>query len=113
MWEPPFGVGVFMGVRRLLVTSPDEEQIVGWHRRVAMKLNNVSRRGQTLHYTCMDEDFDFALEQAKPADVTVEEIMPNDDTAGREIYVLRRLGSHQHTWGKELERLRGGAAEVE
>lgn len=92
-----------MSVHRFLVTG-SEEQIIAWHRAVASKLNDVARRGQTVHYTCFAEDVEFALAAAPAADVTVEEIV--DDDAGEEAYAMRHLGSHGLTWAKELERLR-------
>jgi hypothetical protein len=81
-------------VRRFLVTAPDAH-LTQFHLLVALTLNGLERREQTVSYTCMAEDAEFALQAAELADVTLQELEIAD---GEEIYPVRRLGSHGLTW---------------
>ncbi len=85
-----------MSVRRFLVTAPDDH-LRRFHLAVAMRLNGLERRDQTVFYTCLAEDADFALRIAERADVTVQELEIAD---GDEVYPVRRLGSHGLTWAR-------------
>lgn len=76
-----------MSVKGLLVTGP-EAALQEFHLRVCWLLNNIDRRGQTVHYSCMAEDLDTALAAAKNADVTVQEIV----TVGRKNARTHDLG---------------------
>ncbi len=82
------------GVRRFLVTAPDE-QLTRFHLAVAMTLNGIERREQTVIYTCFAEHAEFALHVAARADVTVQVLETAD---GEEVYPVLRLGSHGLTW---------------
>ncbi len=84
-------------VRRFLVTAPDDH-LTRFHLAVALRLNGIERRAQTVFYTCMAEDADFALQMAKEADVTVQEIAGQEIAGGEEAYPVRHLGSHGLTW---------------
>lgn len=59
-------------VHRFLVTGLDE-QLFAFHVPLCAKLNAVERRGQTVLYTCMDEDRELALEVARTVNATVQE----------------------------------------
>jgi hypothetical protein len=83
------------GVRRFLVTAPDDH-LHRFHLAVALTLNGIERREQTVIYTCFAEHADLALRVAEQADVTLQELEIADD--GEEIYPVRRLGSHGLTW---------------
>ncbi len=83
-------------VRRFLVTAPDDH-LHRFHLAVALTLNGIERRDQTVFYTCFAEDADFALREAERADVTVQELEIAD---GDEVYPVRRLGSHGLTWAR-------------
>lgn len=82
------------GVRRFLVTAPDEN-LARFHLAVAMNLNGLERRQQTVFYTCMSEDAELALLAAAQFDVTLQELKIAD---GEEVYPVWRLGSHGLTW---------------
>jgi hypothetical protein len=82
-------------VRRFLVTAPDE-QLARFHLVVALTLNGIERREQTVIYTCLAEHADFARQAAERADVTLQELEIDD--AGEETYPVRHLGSHGLTW---------------
>jgi hypothetical protein len=81
-------------VRRFLVTAPDE-QLVTFHLLVAMTLNGIERREQTVIYTCLAEHAAFAFLSAEQADVTLQELEIEN---GEEVYPVRRLGTHGLTW---------------
>jgi hypothetical protein len=83
------------GVRRFLVTAPDDH-LQRFHFAVALVLNGIERREQTVIYTCFAEHVAFALRLAEQADVTLQELEIADD--GEEVYPVRRLGSHGLTW---------------
>ena len=89
-------------VRRFLVTAPDDH-LTRFHLAVAMRLNGIDRREQTVFYTCMAGDVDFALGAAAQADVTVQEL---DMVDGAEVYPVRVLGSHGLTWVRPSLRVR-------
>lgn len=92
-------------VRRFLVTAPDEN-LTRFHFVVAMNLNGVERRQQTVFYTCMAEDAELARLAAEQFDVTLQEL---EIDGGEEVYSVRRLGSHGLMWvrpsRKDLEAL--------
>lgn len=81
-------------VRRFLVTAPDDN-LTRFHLAVALTLNGLERRQQTVIYTCFAEDAAVAFLSAEQADVTLQEIEIIDDD---EAYPVRRLGSHGMTW---------------
>lgn len=87
-------------VRRFLVTAPDHNLSL-FHLAVAMTLNGLERRQQTMFYACMAEDAAFAFLAAEEADVTLQEVEIAD---GDERYPVRRLGSHGLTWVRPLRR---------
>jgi hypothetical protein len=87
-------------VRRFLVTAPDDN-LQRFHLAVAMTLNGIERREQTVIYTCFAEDAALALQAAEQADVTVQELEMED---GEEVYPVRRLGSHGLTWVRPSRR---------
>ena len=59
-------------VTRFLVSGTDDT-LTGFHLSVCMLLNAIERRGQTILYTCMGEDRDAALAEAKRTGVTMQE----------------------------------------
>jgi hypothetical protein len=82
-------------VRRFLVTAPDDN-LIKFHILVALTLNGIERREQTVIYTCFGEHSAFAaLQAAEWADVTLQELEIEN---GEEVYPVRRLGSHGLTW---------------
>ena len=81
-------------VRRFLVTAPDDN-LTRFHLAVAVTLNGIERREQTVIYTCFTEDSAVAFLAAEQADVTLHELEIAD---GEEVYPVRRLGSHGLTW---------------
>lgn len=81
-------------VRRFLATAPDDN-LARFHFVVAMNLNGLERRQQTVFYTCLAEDVELALLAAERFDVTLQELEIAD---GDEVYPVRRLGSHGLTW---------------
>ena len=83
-------------VRRFLVTAPDQN-LTKFHLAVALTLNGIERREQTVIYTCFAEHSAVAFLAAEQADVTLQELEIAD---GEEIYPVRRLGSHGLTWVK-------------
>jgi hypothetical protein len=87
-------------VRRFLVTAPDDH-LTRFHFVVAMNLNALERRQQTLFYTCMAEDAELAFLAAKQFDVTLQEVEIAD---GEEVYPVRHLGSHELTWVRPTPR---------
>ncbi len=91
-------------VRRFLVTAPDD-QLTRFHLLVALKLNGIERREQTVIYTCFDQDavIELVLSAADEADVTLQELEIEN---GDEVYPVRRLGSHGLTWVRPSERAR-------
>lgn len=89
-------------VRRFLVTGPDAN-LTRFHLAVAMTLNGLERREQTVAYTCMAEDADLALRAAEAADVTLQELEIED---GEEIYPVRHPGSHGLMWVRPSPRSR-------
>ncbi len=90
------------GVHRFLVTGPDDA-LTRFHFIVAMNLNGLERREQTVFYTCLAEDVELALLTAKRFDVTLQELEIED---GAEVYPVRHLGSHGLTWVPPSERAR-------
>jgi len=86
-----------MSVRGLLVTGPDVN-LMKFHFGVCFLLNGLDRREQTVHYTCMGEDADFALEAARKADVSVQEII---GAADKETYHTLHLGTHGMLWQRK------------
>ena len=66
-----------------LLVSADDEALEAWQMTVGARLLIQERRGQTLYYTCMDEDLDFAKETAAKLSVTLQEVKSLD---GREEY---------------------------
>jgi hypothetical protein len=91
-------------VRRFLVTAPDDH-LQRFHLAVAMTLNGLERRQQTVIYTCFAEDADLAFQAAKQFDVTLQELeIEHND----EVYPVRHLGSHGLTWERP-SRPAGGA----
>ena len=83
-------------VRRFLVTAPDDN-LRRFHFVVAMNLNGLERRQQTVFYTCMAEDVELAHLAAKQFDVTLQELKIAD---GEEVYPVQHLGSHGLTWAR-------------
>jgi hypothetical protein len=83
-------------VRRFLVTAPDDN-LARFHLAVALTLNGLERRQQTVFYTCMGEDAAVAMLAAEQADVTLQELEIAD---GDEVYPVRRRGSHGMTWAR-------------
>ena len=83
------------GVRRFLVTGPDDN-LMRFHLAVCTRLNAIERRRQTVIYTCFAKDAAFALEAAERCDVTVQEIEFTD--AGDEEYPVRHTASHGMQW---------------
>lgn len=81
--------------RRFLVTAPDDN-LYQFHHIVALTLNGIERREQTVIYTCMAADAEYALFAAAKADVTLQELEITND--GQEIYPVRYLGSHGLMW---------------
>lgn len=74
-------------VRRLLITG-DDQRLFRWHFAVCNVLNGIERRGQTVLYTCMPEDFEGAMELARSIGVEVKEIVGEKGADGltRETY---------------------------
>ncbi len=89
-------------VRRFLVTAPDDN-LTRFHFVVAMNLNGLERRQQTVFYTCMAEDAELALLSARQFDVTLQEL---EIANGEEVYPVRHLGSHGLTWVRPPRRRR-------
>jgi hypothetical protein len=87
-------------VRRFLVTAPDA-QLQTFHLLVALTLNGIERREQTVIYTCFAEHASMAFLAAEQADVTLQELEMAD---GEEVYPVRRLGSHGLTWVRPSRR---------
>lgn len=87
-------------VRRFLATAPDDN-LLRFHFVVAMNLNGLERRQQTVFYTCLAEDVELALLAAEQFDVTLQELEIAD---GDEVYPVRRLGSHGLTWARPLRK---------
>jgi hypothetical protein len=83
-------------VRRFLVTAPDNH-LARFHLAVALTLNGLERRQQTVFYTCFGEDAAIAFLAAEQADVTLQELEMIDHD---EAYPVRRLGSHGMTWAR-------------
>lgn len=92
-------------VRRWLVTGPDDN-LQRFHVAVALVLNGIERREQTVIYTCFAEHAEFARRLAEQADVTLQELEIAD---GEEVYPVRRLGSHGLTWVRPSLRVRGNS----
>lgn len=87
-------------VRRFLVTAPDDN-LARFHLLVALTLNGIERREQTVIYTCFAEHAAFAFLSAAQADVTLQELeIEHDD----EVYPVRHLGSHGLTWVRPSQR---------
>jgi len=72
------------GVHSLLVTGADGA-LFDWNLVVCMRLMGQERRGQTVSYTCMHEDFEWAKDVAKRMSVTLQEIVRVD---GKETYPI-------------------------
>ncbi len=89
------------GVRRFLVTAPDDH-LQRFHLAVCMTLNGIERREQTVIYTCFEEHAAIAFLAAEQADVTLQELGMDDD--GEEVYPVKRLGSHGLLWVRPSQR---------
>lgn len=84
-------------VHGLLVTGP-EENLILFNLAVCMLLNGIDRRGQTVRYTCMGEDLPTAVEAAKQADLTLQEIRHEESG---EVYPVLHEGSHGMKWQRK------------
>lgn len=62
-------------VHRLLVTA-DEDRLTAFHLTVCMRLNDIERYDQTILYTCVEEDFQYAIKMARELGCTLEEHGP-------------------------------------
>ncbi len=93
------------GVRRFLVTAPDDK-LQRFHLSVALTLNGIERREQTVIYTCLEEHAVFALRVAEQADVTLQEIEIGEEDH-EESYPVLRLGTHGLTWERPSRRAAG------
>ncbi len=62
-----------MSVRRVLVTGTDK-QLMEFHLQVCGALNAIERREQTVFYTCMCEDWESAMNQAKIIGLEIKEL---------------------------------------
>jgi hypothetical protein len=71
-------------VKRLLV-SGDDAQIITFHLAVANVLNALERREQTVIYTCMSYDFEWAMEIARNEGLTVQELHGAGDNERYEL----------------------------
>ena len=69
--------GIALMVHFLLV-SADDHALEMWQMSVGARLMLQERRGQTIYYTCMDEDLDFAKETADTLKVTLQEVKAKD-----------------------------------
>ena len=83
-------------IRRLLISGNDSE-LMNFNLVVCMVLNLIERRKQTLFYTCMKEDFDFAVKAAEELGVTAQELKHEN---GEEIYQIVVQGEHKG-WEKK------------
>jgi len=82
------------GVYSLLITAPDEH-LQRYHLAVCALLNPIERRGQTVFYTCLSDDYGTAANAADTHDVTLQELVIEN---GLETYPVKILGSHQMQW---------------
>lgn len=79
-----------MNVKRLLV-SGTMDQRADFHSEICMYLNAIETRNETTFYTCYPEHNDLAIEAAKKACVTVQEIHGADKS---ETYEMIIQGDH-------------------
>ena len=61
-----------------LLVSADDKALEMWQMAVGDRLMLQERRGQTIYYTCMPEDLDFAKETADTLSVTLQEVKGKD-----------------------------------
>lgn len=66
-----------MSVHRLLITGSDA---VLWrfHLGVALRLNGLERRDQTVLYTCMEDDLPAVIEHARACGATLQRLVGED-----------------------------------
>lgn len=79
---------VFMSVQSLLITG-DEEQLGFVQLAIGITANDVSRRGNTVHYKVYQEDFQKCVDVCKKLNVTVQTIKD----VPCEIYPLLHQGA--------------------
>lgn len=72
-------------VYRFLVTGTSH-QLNQFNERVALRLNATQQRGQTILYTCIERDREFALQMARKGGVTLQELHLSPE--GEESYEL-------------------------
>lgn len=78
------------GVTGFLVSGTDN-QLQGFHFAACLVLNLIEQRGQTVYYTCFEEDRETAIKGAKQLGVTMQEIKYKGN---RETYEMVVKGEH-------------------
>jgi hypothetical protein len=76
-----------MTVHRLLATGT-EEQLQDFHLHICLLLNSIERRRQTVFYTCLDQDYEFAKAAAAKTHVTVQEMQEKDGEEQEEWVII-------------------------